>query len=470
MTKSKSSPETPSRLRGQTPLPHYQLGPIKHRPIATLAAYEHNPRKHPEQQIGKLMASISEFGFAMPVLVDCEGVIISGQARVEAALRLGLSELPVLVADRWSKTQVRAYRLADNRLAELATWDLAVVAVELAAIAEFDVSPVELLGWDAGEIELMLAPDAVERLADPVDACPDLPVTAVSMPGDLWQLGPHRLLCGSSSASRNWPRLMDGAVAALVFSSWPHRCAQVGGTFGLADDQPRQRAKSPDETTPGGRGTMTAAIEAMAAQLGCGGVLMLAADWQYSREFLSAAENSRLLVLHACVRTKPAGEPGPLYHSAHELIWIARKDDGGELGELAWGNRHPRRTDVWDYPEVSGGHRNAAAKRADTNDVKSVSLVEDAIKDVTRPGEIVLDPFVGPGTTILAAERAGRTGYAMEADPRLVDVAIRRWEAFSGRPALHADSGESFAAVASCRANPNRNRVAEAAANTAKSA
>lgn len=471
MTKSKSSPETLRCVRGQTPPPHYQLGPIEHRPIATLAAYEHNPRKHSEEQIAKLMASISEFGFAMPVLVDCEGVIIAGHARVEAARRLSLAALPVLVADQWSKAQVRAYRLADNRLAELATWDLEVVAVELAAIAELDVTPVELLGWDAAEIEMILAPSATERLADPADECPDLPVTPVSMPGDLWQLGQHRLLCGSSRESGNWPRLMGGAVAAMAFSSWTPGHAGPGDTLGLADNEPGQCAKSPGGTSkPDSVETLTAAIEAMTAQLGRGGVLMLAADWQHSRELLRALETSRLSLLHMCVRTKAAGEPGPLYNNAHELIWIARKDDGSGSGNLARGHKMRRRTDVWDYAKVSGEGRSAAAKRADAAGAKPVSLVEDAIKDVTSPGEIVLDPFMGPGTTILAAERAGRSAYAMEADPRLVDVAIRRWEALTGRPAMHAQSGESFAAAASCRANPNRDRVAKAPANTAKSA
>ena len=471
MTKSKSSPEALRRVRGQTPPPHYQLGPIEHRPIATLAAYEHNPRKHPEQQIAKLMASISEFGFAMPVLVDCEGVIIAGHARVEAARRLGLAALPVLAADQWSKVQVRAYRLADNRLAELATWDLEVVAVELAAIAELDETPVELLGWDAGEIEMILAPKGTERLADPADECPDLPVIAVSMPGDLWQLGEHRLLCGSSRESSNWPRLMGGAMAAMAFSSWTPGHAGLGDTLGLADNEQGQCAKSPGRIpTPDSVETLTAAIGAMTAQLGRGGVLMLAAGWQHSRELLRALESSRLSLLHMCVRTKAAGEPGLLYRSAHELIWIAKRDDGGELGNLAWGHKKRRRTDVWDYAEVSSEGRTASAKRVGPDAAKPVALVEDAIKDVTSPGEIVLDAFMGPGTTILAAERAGRSAYGMEADPRLVDVAIRRWEALTKKTALHAQSGESFAAVASCCGNPNRDRVAEAPANTAKSA
>ena len=471
MTKSKSSPETLCRVRGQTPPPPYQLGPIEHRPIAALAAYEHNPRKHSERQIAKLMASISEFGFAMPVLVDCEGVIIAGHARVEAARRLGVAELPVLVADQWSKTQVRAYRLADNHLAELATWDLDVLAVELAAIVEFDATPVELLGGEASEIEMILAPRVNERLADRADECPDLPVTAVSMPGDLWQLGQHRLLCGSSRESDNWPRLMGGTMAAMAFSSWPPVVNGVGDANGPAKVERADCAKSPGKTpTPGSAGTLAAAIEAVTAQLERGGVLMLAADWQHSSELLGAIESSQLSLLHLCVRSKPAGELGPLYRSAHELIWIARKDDGGGANTVVRDQEERYRSDVWDYAATRSGRQTRAAARADPRGAKPVALVEDAIRDVTSPGETVLDAFMGSGTTILAAERTGRRAYGMEVDPRLVDVAIRRWEALTGKPALHAQSGESFAAVASCRKGPDRDRVANAPAKTAKSA
>lgn len=452
MPKPQSSAAVLRPVRNQL-LPHqYKFGPIEHRPTGTLAAYEHNPRKHPEKQIVKLMASISEFGFAMPVLVDCAGVIIAGHARVAAARRLGLPEVPVIIADQWSKAQVRAYRLADNRLGELATWDLEVLAVELAAIVEFDETPVELLGWEAGEIEMILAPNATERLADRADECPDFPATPVSMPGDLWQLGQHRLLCGSSRVSGNWPGLMGGTMAAMAFSSWPPGVTGVGEARGLAAAEPAERAKSPGKTpTPGSAGTLTAAIKAMTAQLKPGGVLMLATDWQHSREVLGAIDSNRLSLLHMCVRTKAGGELGPLYRSAHELIWIAKKGDAPHANNVEQDHKGRYRTDVWDYAASASDRQPSSAAPAERFAAKPVSLVEDAIKDVTNSGEIVLDAFVGSGATILAAERASRSAYGTEVDPRLVDVAIARWEAMTGKPALHAQSGESFAAVASCR-------------------
>ena len=171
-----------------------RLGPISYEPIASLTAYDKNPRKHPEKQIVKLMASISEFGFALPILIDADRTIIVGHARVEAARRLEISEVPVLIANDWSKAQVRAYRLADNRLAELASWDDDLLAIELSALIEIDEVPIELLGWETAEIDIMTDGKGKSAdTADPADVVPEVPAVPVSKPGDLWLLGHHRL-------------------------------------------------------------------------------------------------------------------------------------------------------------------------------------------------------------------------------------------------------------------------------------
>ena len=183
-----------------------RLGPIEYRPIASLKRFENNPRQHPEKQLVKLEASIREFSFTAPVLIDENDMIIAGEGRVEAGRRAGLTEVPVIVAHHWSAAQVRAYRLADNRLAELASWDKEALAIELAAIIEFDESPIEVLGWETAEIDLILddaeVSDAGGSSTDPAMSSLRLRRTPSPAKGDLWQLGPHRLLCGSEPRCR----------------------------------------------------------------------------------------------------------------------------------------------------------------------------------------------------------------------------------------------------------------------------
>jgi ParB-like nuclease domain len=184
-----------------------KLGAIGYVPADSLTPYEGNPRKHPEKQIVILMASIREFGVAMPILIDATNVVIAGHAVLEAAKRLGIKHVPVLVVDQWSSAQVRAYRLSSNRLAELSQWDDALLKIELAAIIEFDETPIDILGWETGEIDLIQSADDPASVEDPADVVPELTGEAVTKPGDLWCLGKHRLLCASSLEPANWARV-----------------------------------------------------------------------------------------------------------------------------------------------------------------------------------------------------------------------------------------------------------------------
>jgi hypothetical protein len=210
-----------------------RLGPIETRAIDSLKTFENNPRKHPEGQLTKLAASIEQFGFTMPVLVDEDGSIIAGEARVTAAKRLGIREVPVLVAHHWSAAQVRAYRLADNRLAVLATWDEEALSLELAAIVEFDEVPIEILGWETAEIDLILDCDRPTKSTDPADEQIELPTNPVSREGDLWVLGQHRLLCGSSLDAASWASLLQDEVAAMTFTDPPYNVPISGHVCGL---------------------------------------------------------------------------------------------------------------------------------------------------------------------------------------------------------------------------------------------
>lgn len=429
-----------------------KLGAIGYVPADSLTPFDGNPRKHPEKQIIKLMASIREFGVAMPILIDANNVVIAGHAVLEAAKRLGIKHVPVLIADQWSSAQVRAYRLSANRLAELSQWDDALLKIELAAIIEFDETPIEILGWETGEIDLLTSTDDPAPAEDPADVVPELAGEAATRPGDLWCLGKHRLLCASSLEPANWVTLMDGAVAAMAFTDAPYNVPISGHVSGLgkkkhAEFQMASGEMSRSEFTD----FLIKAIKEMVANLVDGAIFVFFMDWRHLSETLEALAANDLTLINLCVWNKNNGGMGSLYRSKHELAFIAKKGKAPHINNVELGRHGRYRTNVWDYAGVNsfGGTRDADL--ADHPTVKPVALVADAIRDVTNPGDLVIDGFMGSGTTILAAERTKRVAAGIDIEPGYIDVAIRRWEAMTGLEATLAGTDETFAEVAARR-------------------
>jgi DNA modification methylase len=429
-----------------------KLGPIEYVAIDSLTPYEGNPRKHPEKQIIKLMPSLREFGVAMPILIDVHNVVIAGHAVLEAAKRLGIKNVPVLVADQWSSAQVRAYRLSANRLAELSHWDDALLKIELAAIIEFDEIPFEILGWETGEADLIQSADDPSASEDPADVVPEVGGEAVTKPGDLWYLGKHRLLCASSLEPANWAMLMDGAVAAMAFTDAPYNVPISGHVSGLGKKKHAEfQMASGEMSQPEFTGFLTKAVEEMAANLLDGAVFVFFMDWRHLSETLEALAANDLPLINLCVWNKNNGGMGSLYRSKHELDFIAKKGRAPHTNNVELGRHGRYRTNVWDYAGVNSFGRNRDADLADHPTVKPVALVADAIRDVTNPGDLVIDGFMGSGTTILAAERTKRVAAGIDIEPGYIDVAIRRWEAMTGLEATLADTDETFAEVAARR-------------------
>lgn len=429
-----------------------KLGAIGYVAADNLTPFEGNPRKHPEKQIVILMASIREFGVAMPILIDANNVVIAGHAVLEAAKRLGIKNVPVLVADQWSSAQVRAYRLSANRLAELSYWDDALLKIELAAIIEFDETPIDILGWETGEIDLLMSTDDPAPAEDPADVVPELTHEPVTKPGDLWYLGKHRLLCASSLEPANWARLMDGAVAAMAFTDAPYNVPISGHVSGLGKKKHAEFQMASGEMS---RSEFTIflikAIKEMVANLVDGAIFVFFMDWRHMSETLEALAANELTLINLCVWNKNNGGMGSLYRSKHELAFIAKKGKAPHTNNVELGKHGRYRTNVWDYAGVNCFGRNRDADLADHPTVKPVALVADAIRDVTNPGDLVIDGFMGSGTTILAAERTKRIATGIDIEPGYIDVAIRRWEAMTGLEATLTDTGETFAAVAARR-------------------
>ena len=423
-----------------------KLGVIGYVPADSLTPFEGNPRKHPEKQIVKLMASIREFGVAMPILIDANNVVIAGHAVLEAAKRLGIRHVPVLVADQWSSAQVRAYRLSSNRLAELSQWDDALLKIELAAIIEFDETPIEILGWETGEIDFILSADEAEAGEDEADIIPELPGETVARPGDLWFLGKHRLLCASSLEPANWAKLMDGGQAAMAFTDAPYNVPISGHVSGLgktkhAEFQMASGEMSPEEFEL----FLTSATAQIANNLADGAIFDFCLDWRMVSESYAAFKKNGLHIINMCVWNKSNGGMGSLYRSKYELIIIGKKGVAPHTNNVQLGKYGRYRANVWDHAGVNSFGRTRDADLADHPTVKPVALVADAIRDVTNPGDLVIDGFMGSGTTILAAERTKRVAAGIDIEPGYIDVAIRRWEAMTGLEATLADTGETFA-------------------------
>lgn len=453
MTFSKNSKR--AALSNRANVFEHRFGPIEYRTIDSLTMFSNNPRKHPERQLVKLTASIAEFGFVMPVLIDEEATIIAGEARCEAAKRCGLTEAPVIVAHQWSAAQVRAYRLADNRLAELATWDAEALAIEISAIIEMDETPIEILGWETAEIDLILDASAeAETSSDAADEPVEPPMNPVSREGDVWQLGRHRLLCGSCLEDANWSELLAGEHAAMAFTGPPYNVPVSGHVCGLGKVSHAEFAMASGEMS---KAEFTAFLSrflgAMLPHLKDGALLDICMDWRHIAELLAALEENGLALLNLCVWNKTNGGMGSLYRSKHELVFVTKKGSAPHTNNVELGKHGRYRTNVWDYAGVNTFGRNRMEDLADHPTVKPVAMVADAIRDVTLPNEIVLDAFMGSGTTILAAERAKRRAFGIEIDPSYVDVAVRRWETLTGQKAIFACTGQSYAEIAEERAN-----------------
>ena len=400
---------------------------------AKLVPYARNARTHSDAQVAQIAASIAEFGFTNPILAGSDGVIVAGHGRLAAAQKLGLEVVPVVVLDHLSPTQRRALVIADNRIAENAGWDEAMLRVELAALAD-DAFDVELTGFDADALAELMAgeePDADGQTDD--DAVPEVPETPISRSGDIWLLGAHRLLCGDATAAASYERLLAGEHSDMVFTDPPYNVNYANS----AKDKMRgkDRAILNDNLGDGFYDFLLAALTPTVAH--CRGGIYV------------AMSSSELDVLQAAFRAA-GGKWSTFIIWAKNTFTLGRADYQRQYEPILYGwpegaQRHwcgdRDQGDVW------------AIKKPQKNDLhptmKPVELVERAIRNSSRPGNVVLDPFGGSGTTLIAAEKSGRQGRLIELDPKYVDVIVRRWQDWTGQQATRESDGLAFDQAAS---------------------
>ncbi len=387
--------------------------------------------------------------------MDSDNRIVAGHGRVAAAKRLGLGEVPTIRLDHLSDAERRAYVIADNRLAELAGWDREILRIELQGLADLDLDfDVEITGFDTAELDLLLDEGEEAAEPDPADEVPPVALgPAITRPGDLWLLGEHRLLCGDARDGAALQRLMAEEAARMVFTDPPYNVKIDGHVGGAGKVKHREFAMASGEMSREQFTRFLTEVLGNMAEASCdGSIHFVCMDWRHMNELLAAGGKAYDDLKNLIVWAKTNGGMGSFYRSRHELIFVFKKGTSAHINTFGLGESGRYRTNVWDYPGINTFRNGRDDELAMHPTVKPVALVADAIKDVSRRGQVVLDAFGGSGTTLIAAEKTGRKARLLELDPGYCDVSCRRFEAYAGKPAILAGSDRAFAEVAELRA------------------
>lgn len=429
---------------------------IEHLSLRDLKPNPRNARRHSQKQLHQIAASIREFGFNSIVVVDEDGVILVGHGRVEGARLAGLAAVPVLRVGHLSSEQKTAFALADNKIALNSDWEMDQLRVLWRELVGADINfDVEVTGFGTAEIDLLVDGEGERGSADRSDAVPPVAEEAVSRPGDLWALGEHRLLCGDACDAACYADLLGDERARLVFTDPPYNVPIEGHVSGLGAVKHREFQMASGEMSSAEFAGFLAAVFGNMAEVSLDGAIhFVCMDWRHVDEVMKAGSGVYSELKNLCVWNKSNGGMGSFYRSKHELVFVYKVGSAPHLNTIELGKHGRYRTNVWDYAGVNSFRSGRAAELEMHPTVKPTALVIDAIKDCSRRGEIVLDPFSGSGTTIMAAQKSRRRARAIELDPLYVDVAIRRWQSYTGEAATMALSGETFAEIEQRRSDP----------------
>jgi DNA modification methylase len=423
---------------------------IVYRAIEQLKPDPDNARRHSKKQVRQVAESIKVFGFNVPILIDRDGNVIAGHGRLLAAGELGMTKVPTLCLDHLTPAQVRAFRIADNRLTEIATWDDRLLAQQLKDLSLLGLDfSLEVIGFDMAEIDLRIL--SLENQPEDDDAADLVPGVAagplVSKIGDKWLLGRHRLLCGNALDSAALAALMGEKRASVVFTDPPYNVPIEGHVSGLGAIHHRPFPMASGEMDGAQFTAFLGRVFCNLAAFSVDGSLhFVCMDWRHVEELLAAGRGPYGELKNLCVWVKDNAGMGSLYRSQHELVFVFKHGRQGHRNNVQLGQFGRNRSNVWHYPGANsfarcGAEGNLSALHPT---IKPVAMVADAILDCSARGEVVLDTFLGSGTTLIAAERTGRCCYGMELDPVYVDTIIRRWQALTGGGARHAATGRNF--------------------------
>lgn len=400
-----------------------------------------NARTHSQKQIKKIAKSIQQFGFTTSILIDKENTIIAGHGRFEAAKLLNLEEVPVTTLANLSKEQIKAYMLADNKLAEEAGWDKEILQLELQELMNLDYDfDITLTGFDIPEIDFIVSTDKHNK-NDKADIMPEKEeIKAVVNSGDLWKLGEHYLYCGNALYDESYKILLGQAEAKMIFTDPPYNVKINGHVCGKGkikhseflmasgEMESEEFAKFLDNTF--------ANLKIFSTN---GSIHFIFMDWRHIKEILDAGLKNYDSFINLCVWNKLQGGMGSLYRSQHELVFVFKNGTESHINNIELGKHGRFRTNVWEYRGISATNPHSLDDLKYHPTCKPISLIMDTIRDCSNIGDIILDPFAGSGTTLLAAERTSRKAYVMELDPHYCDVIIHRYQKLFNKKAVKVD-------------------------------
>jgi DNA modification methylase len=444
MTKLQSSIPTATDVAARRQLSFVAIGDLIPDP--------HNPRKHSRAQISAIARSIEAFGFNAPILVDKNNKIVAGHGRYEAAVLLGNDKVPVILLDHLTPSQAKAYMLADNKLTDRSTWDDPKLAVHLKELSDLVLDfDIEAIGFEPPEIDLRIQSldSSLEETDDQFELATG---PLVSRVGDLWLLGSHRLYCGNALDATSYDALSNGEKAAAAITDPPYNVRIDGHVSGNGRTTHREFAMASGEMSEAEFSNfLLQTFQRISACCRDGALIYSFMDWRHMSEILAAGRAASLDLLNLCVWAKTNGGMGSLYRSRHELVFVFKSGHDRHTNNIQLGRFGRNRSNVWNSPGTNSFARGGPKKQLESHPtVKPIALVADAILDCTQRNDIVLDPYVGSGTTILAAERTGRRCHAIEIDGRYVDTAIKRWERLTKQEAKDIN-GKTFARTRSDR-------------------
>jgi len=431
------------RSRIEPSFEHLHALEMQYSDINSLRPSPHNARTHSPRQIKQIQRSIKHFGFTNPVLIDEAGQILAGHGRVEAAKRLGWTTVPVIPIAYLSEAQKRAYIIADNELAAKAGWDKDILAIELQGLVDLNFD-LELTGFEGGEIDIILGDRSDSQHNEDTTPSPSAG-EAVTRAGDLWQLGEHRLICADARDSFAYKQLMSSEKARFVITDPPYNVPIEGHVSGLGSVRQKNfRMASGELSSEDFILFLRSVFLLMVLSVVDGAIVQIFMDWRHLREMLDAGEGVFTELKNLCVWVKSNGGMGSFYRSRHELVFVWKSGRKPHINNFELGQFGRSRTNVWEYACVNSFGEGRREELAMHPTCKPVDLVADAIKDCSRRNDLVLDPFGGSGTTLIACQKTGRRARLIEVDPSYCDVTIRRWQDYSGGVAIHAETGLSF--------------------------
>jgi DNA modification methylase len=416
--------------------------------LGALKSYKCNARTHSKKQIRQIADSIREFGFTNPILIDRENMILAGHGRVAAAGLLGLEQVPCVCLESMTPDQKRAYVLADNKLALNAGWDEEILAGELKHLLEIDLDfDIGVTGFSIPEIDSLIEGLNPEEPGDPIeDRLPEpRDGPTVSRLGDVWELGPHRLICGDALKVETYAALLGREQAHMIFTDPPYNVPIDGHVGGSGTIKHREFIMASGEMSEAEFTTfLQTAFARLVEHSADGSIHFICMDWRHIGEVLAAGETTYTELKNLIVWAKDNGGMGTFYRSRHELIFAFKSGTAPHINSFELGQHGRYRTNVWEYRGVNTLKVGRLDELALHPTVKPVAMIADAIKDVSRRNGIVLDPFGGSGSTLIASHKTGRRARLAELDPVYVDRIIRRWQTYAKDDAVLAATGERF--------------------------